>query len=133
MQFHKFYIFLSDKNYLSVFAIALNFTNPLKFDAYTVSLAHHVIIMWFLKCRLAFRQNFVSFIVNGLNSNVFKSFEEGGLRRGSIMPSALGKVRPKSGGDLRLRSNSLSEHQSPDKIGKTRHPTAAPGKSTKHC
>ena len=82
--------------------------------------------MWFLKCRLAFRQNFVSFIVNGLNSNVFKSFEEGGLRRGSIVPAAIGKVRPKSGGDLRLRSNSLSEH-SPDKIGKTRHPTAAPG------
>ena len=107
----------------------MNFTNPLKFDAYTVSLAHHVIIMWFLKCRLAFRQNFVSFIVNGLNSNVFKSFEEGGLRRGSVVPSAITKIRPKSGGpELRLRSNSLSEN-SPDKTIKTRHPTAAPGSS----
>ena len=83
--------------------------------------------MWFLKCRLAFRQNFVSFIVNGLNSNVFKSFEEGGLRRGSVVPSAITKIRPKSGGpELRLRSNSLSEN-SPDKAVKTRHPTAAPG------
>ena len=72
-----------DKNYFTVFAIALPFTNPFKFDAYTVSLAHHVIIMWFLKCRLAFRQNFVSFIVNGLNNNIMKSFEEGGFRRGS--------------------------------------------------
>ena len=45
----------TDTNYMSVFAIALPFTNPFKFDAYTVSMAHHVIIMWFLKCRLAYR------------------------------------------------------------------------------
>ena len=41
----------TDSNYLTVFAIALPYTNPLKFDAYTVALAHHVIVMWFLKCR----------------------------------------------------------------------------------
>ena len=41
----------TDTHYMSVFAIALPFTNPFKFDAYTVSLAHHIIIMWFLKCR----------------------------------------------------------------------------------
>ena len=118
------------RNYLSVFAIAQNFTNPLKFDAYTVSLAHHVIIMWFLKCRLAFRQNFVSFIVNGLNSNIKKSFEEGGLRRGSVLPTTEGiKMRPKSGSELRLRSNSLSDN-SPNKTMKTRHPTAAPTSGT---
>ena len=70
-----------DDNYLSVFAIALRFTNPLKFDAYTVSLAHHVIIMWFLKCRLHFRAEFVSFIVKGLNSNM--STIEEAARRGS--------------------------------------------------
>merc|ERR1712223_1592909 len=102
-----------DKTYFTVFAIALPFTNPFKFDAYTVSLAHHVLIMWFLKCRLAFRQSFVSFIINGLNNNIMKSFEEGGFRRGSIAPSNLGcaanqaaavaataagggKIRPKS-------------------------------------
>ena len=60
----------TDTNYMSVFAIALPFTNPFKFDAYIVSLAHHIIIMWFLKCRLSYRQNFVQFIVTGLNSNV---------------------------------------------------------------
>ena len=99
-----------------MFAIALPFTNPFKFDAYTVSLAHHVLIMWFLKCRLHFRQNFVSFIVTGLNSNVIKSFEEGGFRRGSMAQIPGGKTRPKSGGNesSRLRSNSLSE-QSPEK------------------
>lgn len=71
-----------DKSYFTVFAVTLPFTNPFKFDPYTVSLAHHVIIMWFLKCRLAFRPNFVSFIVNGLDNNILKSFEEGGFRRG---------------------------------------------------
>ena len=55
----------TDTDYMSVFAIALPFTNPFKFDPYTVSLAHHVIIMWFLKCRLAYRQNFVQFIITG--------------------------------------------------------------------
>ena len=60
-----------------------------------------------------------------------KSFEEGGFRRGSIAPSQQisGRIRNKTGGggtgsDMRLRSNSLSEH-SPEK-SKMRHPTAAP-------
>lgn len=60
----------TDTNYMSVFAIALPFTNPFKFDAYIVSMAHHILIMWFLKCRLSYRQNFVQFIVTGLNANL---------------------------------------------------------------
>ena len=74
----------TDTHYMYVFAIALPFTNPFKFDEYTVSLAHHVIVMWFLKCRLAYRQNFVQFIISGLNSNVLSNFEEGGFRKGSV-------------------------------------------------
>ena len=74
----------TDTNYMSVFAIALPFTNPFKFDEYTVSLAHHVIVMWFLKCRLAYRQNFVTFIISGLNSNVLSNFEDGGFRKGAV-------------------------------------------------
>ena len=46
------------------------------------SLAHHVIIMWFLKCRLHFRAEKVSFIIKGLNSNIQNTLEE--ARRGSI-------------------------------------------------
>ena len=64
-----------------------------------------------------------------------KSFEEGGFRRGSIAPSQQisGRIRNKTGGggtgsDMRLRSNSLSEH-SPEK-SKMRHPTAAPATSS---
>jgi len=64
-----------DINFMSVFAIALPYTNPFKFDAYTVALAHHVIVMWFLKCRLVYRQGFVKFIINGLNNNVLMHLE----------------------------------------------------------
>ena len=38
--------------------------------------------MWFLKCRLHFRAEKVSFIIKGLNSNIQNTLEE--ARRGSI-------------------------------------------------
>lgn len=46
-----------------VFAISVPYTNPYKYDHYTVSLAHHVIAGWFLKCRLPLRRNFVNYII----------------------------------------------------------------------
>lgn len=55
--------FVADQ-YMAVFAIALPYTNPFKYNHYTVSLAHHVIAVWFLKCRLPFRKEFVRFITN---------------------------------------------------------------------
>lgn len=55
--------FVGDQ-YMSVFAIALPYTNLFKYTHYTVSLAHHVIAAWFLKCRLPFRRDFVKFITN---------------------------------------------------------------------
>jgi tuberous sclerosis protein 2 len=66
-------VFASFNNdqYMSVFAITLPYTNPFKFNQYTVSLAHHVIIMWFLKCRLTSRKATPSLpLVNG-QSNGF--------------------------------------------------------------
>ena len=69
-----------ETQFLMVFAITLPYTNPFKFNHYTVSLAHHVIIMWFLKCRLANRKDFVKFIIKGLNSNILQPFEEGNFR-----------------------------------------------------
>jgi len=53
--------FIGDQ-YMSVFAILLPYTNPFKYNHYTVSLAYHVIAVWFLKCRLPFRKEFVKFI-----------------------------------------------------------------------
>lgn len=72
--------FIGDQ-YMSVFAILLPYTNPYKYNHYTVSLAHHVIAVWFLKCRLPFRRGFVKFITNGLKSNVLVPFEEGHLMK----------------------------------------------------
>ncbi|CAA9997539.1 unnamed protein product [Nesidiocoris tenuis] len=68
--------FVQDQ-YMSVFAISLPYTNPFKYHHYTVSLAHHVIASWFLKCRLPFRKDFVKFITRGLKSNILVPFEEG--------------------------------------------------------
>lgn len=59
-----------------VFAISAPYTNPYKYDHYIVSLAHHVIAGWFLKCRLAFRPNFVSYIIKGFETNVQIPFQE---------------------------------------------------------
>ncbi|KAL1488930.1 hypothetical protein ABEB36_014716 [Hypothenemus hampei] len=61
--------FVSDQ-YMAVFAVALAYSNPFKFNHYIVSLAHHVIAVWFLKCRLTFRRDFVSFIITGLKNNL---------------------------------------------------------------
>ncbi|XP_061456023.1 tuberin isoform X2 [Rhineura floridana] len=64
------------EQYASVFAISLPYTNPSKFNQYIVCLAHHVIAMWFIKCRLPFRKDFVPFITKGLRSNVLLSFDD---------------------------------------------------------
>lgn len=45
-----------------VFAISLPYTKPHRYDHYTVSLAHHVIAGWFLKCKLELRKNCVGYI-----------------------------------------------------------------------
>lgn len=37
-------------------------SNPIRFNQYIVSLAHHVIAMWFIRCRLPFRKDFVQYI-----------------------------------------------------------------------
>jgi hypothetical protein len=34
-----------------------------RFSHYTVSLAHHVVNIWFIRCRLGFRKGFVKYIV----------------------------------------------------------------------
>ncbi|GFY56311.1 tuberin [Trichonephila inaurata madagascariensis] len=66
---HLYVSFVEDQ-YMSIFAIALPYTNPFKFNQYTVALAHHVLSMWFLKCRIPFRRDFAKFIAKGLRSNL---------------------------------------------------------------
>lgn len=62
--------------YMYVFAISIPYTNPHKYDHYTVSLAHHVIAGWFLKCKLSLRRGFVNYIIKGLETNVQMPFDE---------------------------------------------------------
>ncbi|CAL1267369.1 unnamed protein product [Larinioides sclopetarius] len=64
------YVSFVEDQYMSIFAIALPYTNPFKFNQYTVALAHHVLSMWFLKCRIPFRRDFAKFIAKGLRSNL---------------------------------------------------------------
>ncbi|KAF7385574.1 hypothetical protein HZH68_014004 [Vespula germanica] len=96
--------FIGDQH-MSVFAILLPYTNPFKYNHYTVSLAHHVIAVWFLKCRLPFRRDFVKFITTGLRANVIVPFEEGHL-----MKSDFSSINEDSSN--RKRSSSLTEQGS---------------------
>ncbi|XP_049853714.1 tuberin isoform X1 [Schistocerca gregaria] len=95
--------FVGDQ-YMSVFAISLPYTNPFKYNHYTVSLAHHVIAVWFLKCRLPFRRDFVRFITTGLRANVLLPFEEGQLMKAPDIVN--------EDSSSRKRSSSLTEHSS---------------------
>jgi len=115
----------SPEQFLSVFAITLPYTNPFKFNHYTVSLAHHVIIMWFLKCRLANRKEFVKFIIKGLGSNVLQPFEEGNFRK--TEDRSLASLNQDSSN--RQRSSSLKE-ETPNR--RMRHNTGIPSRPALH-
>ncbi|KAM4595504.1 tuberin isoform 5-T6 [Fundulus diaphanus] len=73
---HLYANFVAEQ-YVSVFAISLPYTNPSKFNQYIVSLAHHAIAMWFIRCRLPFRKDFVQYITKGLRSNALLPFDDG--------------------------------------------------------
>nr|KAG5714699.1 hypothetical protein BaRGS_000187 [Batillaria attramentaria] len=72
----KLYANFVEEQYMSVYAIAIPYTNPFKFSHYTVSLAHHVISIWYIRCRLPFRKGFAKYIQRGLKNNVTIVFEE---------------------------------------------------------
>ncbi|XP_076271400.1 TSC complex subunit tuberin isoform X2 [Rhynchophorus ferrugineus] len=95
--------FVADQ-YMSVIAVALFYTNPFKYNHYIVSLAHHVIAVWFLKCRINFRKDFVSFIIKGLQASI-QSFEDKFLSRQDL--SSLNQDSSD-----RKRSSSLTEQGS---------------------
>lgn len=58
----RLYANFVEEQYMSVFAIAAPYTNPAKFTHYTASLAHQVIALWFIKCRIIFRKDFVRLV-----------------------------------------------------------------------
>ncbi|XP_055905756.1 tuberin [Eupeodes corollae] len=57
------------RHYMYVFAVSLSYTKPHPYDHYTVSLAHHVMTGWLLKCKMNMRKNFVMYIISGLQTD----------------------------------------------------------------
>ena len=49
------------KEFIAVSAIAIKYTDPLKFNPFIILLAHYVICIWFIKCKPDFRKNYASF------------------------------------------------------------------------
>ncbi|XP_049899336.1 tuberin isoform X1 [Epinephelus moara] len=92
---HLYANFVAEQ-YVSVFAISLPYTNPSKFNQYIVSLAHHVIAMWFIRCRLPFRKDFVQYITKGLRSNALLPFDDGHEQSSFRARSTSLNERPKS-------------------------------------
>ena len=57
-----------EEEYLAVFGIALPYTNPWRHSHYVVAMAHHIISMWFLKCRIRYRTKVAKFISKVTNN-----------------------------------------------------------------
>ncbi|KAH0546382.1 tuberin [Cotesia glomerata] len=95
----------TENQYRLIFAILLPYTNPFKYNHYTVSLAYHVIAIWFLKCRVSLRREFVKCITSGLNDNVVMPLEEG-----QVKTSNFSTLQEDS--SHRKRSSSLTEQGS---------------------
>lgn len=91
--------------YMYVLAMSFPYTNPYRYDHYTVSLAHHVIAGWFLKCRLPMRKNLVYYIVKGLESYVHTPFQDGSKPRADFSQA-------NEDSSNRKRSSSLTEQGS---------------------
>lgn len=107
-----------------MFAIALPYTNPHKYNHYTVSLAHHVIAGWYLKCKLPLRRNFVDYILKGFMTNVQKPFEET-KRAGDFInedssnrkrSSSLTERGPKNRDRPTLQNLSIKSDETPDEM-----------------
>uniref|UniRef100_A0A803TIE3 TSC complex subunit 2 n=1 Tax=Anolis carolinensis TaxID=28377 RepID=A0A803TIE3_ANOCA len=77
------------------------------FNQYIVCLAHHVIAMWFIKCRLPFRKDFVPYITKGLRSNVLLSFDDTPEKDSFRARSTSLNERPKSRIQTSITSASL--------------------------
>uniref|UniRef100_A0A7M4FB05 TSC complex subunit 2 n=1 Tax=Crocodylus porosus TaxID=8502 RepID=A0A7M4FB05_CROPO len=109
------------EQYASVFAISLPYTNPSKFNQYIVCLAHHVIAMWFIRCRLPFRKDFVPYITKGLRSNVLLSFDDTPEKDSFRARSTSLNERPKS---LRIAKNAKQGLNNSPPVKELKEPSA---------
>ena len=79
----------------------------LQFNHYVVSLAHHVVSLWFLSCKFPLRKNFVRYIVQGFKNNVLIPCEEGMNQLPTTTPPP-----PSEDSSGRTRSGSFTSHDS---------------------
>lgn len=56
--------------FLLIFAIIIPYTNPTKFDEYSVALAYRVATMWYLSSRYQYRKTITDFIIKQLPENI---------------------------------------------------------------
>uniref|UniRef100_A0A1B0B1R4 Rap-GAP domain-containing protein n=1 Tax=Glossina palpalis gambiensis TaxID=67801 RepID=A0A1B0B1R4_9MUSC len=95
------------RQYMYVFAISLPYTKPHRYDHYTVSLAHHVIAGWFLKCKLELRKNCVTYIISSIQSNASMLYEDINKLTRNIQRQDFNSLNEDSSN--RKRSTSLTE------------------------
>ncbi|MPC28141.1 Tuberin [Portunus trituberculatus] len=62
LHFPAMYSSFVQQQFMPIFAIAIPYTNPFKFNHYIVSLAYHVIALWFLKCPIHIRKYAAKYI-----------------------------------------------------------------------
>lgn len=58
-----------EEQYMSIFAMALSYTDSYRYSPYIVTLAHQIIADWFTRCRLTYRKGFVMLIKKALRSS----------------------------------------------------------------
>ena len=75
--------------------------NYAQFNHYVVSLAHHVVSLWFLSCKLSLRKHFVRYILSGFKTNVLIPSEESMIAQNPLCGDE---------STARTRSGSLSSH-----------------------
>ncbi|XP_045114587.1 tuberin-like [Portunus trituberculatus] len=66
LHFPAMYSSFVQQQFMPIFAIAIPYTNPFKFNHYIVSLAYHVIALWFLKCPIHIRKYAAKYITTTL-------------------------------------------------------------------
>eukprot|EP00117_Sycon_ciliatum_P044088 scpid19069/ scgid31850/ Tuberin; Tuberous sclerosis 2 protein homolog len=82
VQISSLYASFNAEQYKSIFAIILPYVDPSQFSLYIVTLAHHVLALWFVRCRVP-QKNFVTFILNKLRH--ISQHMQSNLRSSSIL------------------------------------------------
>ena len=96
----------------------------IQFNHYVVSLAHHVVSLWFLSCKFPLRKNFVRYIVQGFKNNVLIPCEEGMIAQNPPLVNEDSSSRGRSGS---LSSRTAASGGSGASGGPSSRPVSGPG------